>query len=109
MKSLEDLLPQLVKLTDEGKLGWQVVGSGTFTVTVSGNVLKIFHWTNESNGIDGFSLDLRDSANNLLDQVRADEFSQRYPKLDELYDRVRRNALGVAEVVEKLHRELASL
>jgi hypothetical protein len=106
MSTLEDLIPTLLEKTQEGKLKWEDLSSGSFLVGLGSNSFELS--TPKIGG--GIRLALLDEGGRRLESVTyADLTHPRDATLAELHEIVRRKALRIDEQLADVKAKLDKL
>jgi hypothetical protein len=105
MRSLEDLLPLLKSRTESGAIRWDANGSG-FAAEFAGHEFFIWQWTDPSDDTIGFTLNLKNDKELIIDSIVSGEFDPNKERLAQLYGVARRSAYSVDEVIDDLERAL---
>jgi hypothetical protein len=106
MRSLEELLDGILSATEDATLKWQEARTDNYWADVVNHKLSIWEWSDPQSESTGITIELSAKDGKTLDTVQADEFSNKFPGLRELFNAARRSALNVSEVIEELANEL---
>lgn len=113
MKSLETILPKIVKATEEGRLDWKETfgGAGYQAAMSNATTLRIANYQDQDTGDEGLRLDLRPNSapvalNKELDYYSAMDGSAGYVTLNRLMRGARRSANNVDQVIREIEAEL---
>lgn len=115
MKTLETLLPRLIRATEEGRLKWQSAQiSGFETALPNATTLRIYDWQDEDTGVEGVRLVLKaTNVNQLagkvgdLDFVDASELEPGNNALFRLLMLARRSANNVESIINEIEQFLS--
>jgi hypothetical protein len=109
MRTLEDLLETLVSATEGGKLLWESQGKQHYVAELPRYKISVSYWTDEDDGISGITTRLLNKNDELLDVVRANEYSPKYPSLERIFDAARRSANRIDQIISDVETQLESL
>jgi hypothetical protein len=106
MTELAELIPQILAKTDEGKLKWEALSNDNFISRLGDASLELSFPARGGS----VRLALRDGEGRLLETASYEDISSPYDQqLVALYDRARRRALRIDEVVEGIKDKLDKL
>ncbi|UYO42747.1 hypothetical protein KQX63_15200 [Rhodopseudomonas palustris] len=111
MKTLEDLLPKLIKSTEDKKLTW-IVSSTGFECHIGNQDVKTWAWFDEGSETNFVTVQLRagpDFNPTILDSVTAGDFESNYNIVSSLHSAARRSAHNVDAIIENISDKLDKL
>ncbi len=113
MRNILNLVPQLLKATENGKLHWQAESvSRSYVCSLGGRFVRIFEWTDDEAEVSGLTAQLRQDLGwnaDVLDGITASSFASDYETLRELHLAARRSAHNVDAVIDELEKTLSRL
>jgi hypothetical protein len=104
LKTIEDLLPNLISRTISGGITWAGRPSphAGYETRLSKYRLSVFEWQDPETDNEGITISILDHEGRQLDYMAADKYASRYAKFHELYQNARRNALGLDKVISEI-------
>lgn len=109
MKTVEDLVPNIIKLTQNGKLEWLIDEQGHFTLELNKYNFVVYPWTDPIDGTTGIAFLLKDDKKRIVDNFTASQFDNKISLLESLLENARRSANKVDEVISNIDAQLSYL
>ena len=107
-KDYRDLLIDLLKMTDEGRVNWKS-DQHSVEITVDENRFVLWAGTDERTDEGFVSFALRDTAGNTLDTWYVDAGNADYEFMNTLFGAAKRHALGVPNRLAQLRAKMSSV
>lgn len=104
MRTIEDLLPDLVAKTVVGNISWRkrsAPSAGYETVLAKYKVV-VWEWNEVDSENEGVTVSIYTKDNDQLDYISVDQYSSRYAKFLEAYQTARRSALGLDKIIDEI-------
>jgi len=109
MKSLADLVGDLVKATEEDKIKWKQDSVDTYETSLSGDYsVVVWEWSDPETDERGITAQLM-RRHTILDAIRSDHYGVSYSNLQRLYNVARRSANNIDEAIDVISGLLKSL